>query len=205
MKKVLWTGAVVLALLLAGYVALPFHALEQLQRAAKMATAEEQEKRRESIDTLERYVDFPVLRDNLRIRLQEQLRSSLGNSLPQEFDELMTAGANFLMGPLLQQFVTLEGVAELLRGGEELQAFERELFSRGMSQEQPLEPEKNGTAEEESPDGWKRLSWRFTDINHLRVDYGENGRAELRLLLQRNGLHWQLVDIQLLDNTDREG
>lgn len=205
MKKTLWSGAVVLALLLAGYVVLPFYALEQLQRAAQMAAAEEPEKRRESLDTLERYVDFPVLRDNLKLRLQSQLRSSIGNSIPQEFDELVTAGANFFMGPLLQQFINPEGVAELLRGGKDLQSFERELFAQDLQEKPAPVPEKVQPMENGSSNGWRRLGWRFTDINHMRADYGEHNRAELRLLMQRNGLHWQLVDIELLDNQDWEG
>lgn len=44
MKKTLWAGIVVLALIVAGYVALPFYAMEQLQRAAQMAGAQEPEK-----------------------------------------------------------------------------------------------------------------------------------------------------------------
>ncbi|WP_020414153.1 DUF2939 domain-containing protein [Microbulbifer variabilis] len=205
MKKTLWSGAVVLVLLIAGYVMLPFHALEQLQRAAQMAVADEPETRRESIDTLERYVDFPVLRDNLKLRLQSQLRSSIGNSIPQEFDELVTAGANFFMGPLLQQFITPEGVARLLRGGEDLQAFERELFAQDSQQEAAPVLENDQETGGTSNSSWQRMSWRFTDINHLSAEYGENDRAELRVLMQRNGLHWQLVDIELISDQGREG
>ncbi|WP_444887458.1 DUF2939 domain-containing protein [Microbulbifer sp. JMSA008] len=205
MKKFLWAGAVIIMVITAGYVALPFYAMEQLQRAAKMAGAQEPEKRRESIDTLERYVDFPVLRDNLRVRLQEQLRSSIGNSIPQEFDELLTAGANFVMGPLMQQFVTPEGVAALLRGGEDLQGMERKLFGQDTAPQADSYPQTRQDSEEKPESSWRRLKWRFTDINHLSADYGEANRAELRLIMQRNGLHWQLVDIELLNGTEGEG
>ncbi|WP_444937945.1 DUF2939 domain-containing protein [Microbulbifer sp. JMSA002] len=205
MKKFLWAGAVIIMVITAGYVALPFYAMEQLQRAAQMAGAQEPEKRRESIDTLERYVDFPVLRDNLRVRLQEQLRSSIGNSIPQEFDELLTAGANFVMGPLMQQFVTPEGVAALLRGGEDLQGMERKLFGQDTAPQADSYPQTRQDFEEKPESSWRRLKWRFTDINHLSADYGEANRAELRLIMQRNGLHWQLVDIELLNGTEGEG
>ncbi|WP_444920358.1 DUF2939 domain-containing protein [Microbulbifer sp. CnH-101-G] len=205
MKKTLWAGIVVLALIVAGYVALPFYAMEQLQRAAQMAGAQEPEKRRESIDTLERYVDFPVLRDNLRVRLQEELRSSIGNSIPQEFDELLTAGANFVMGPLMQQFVTPEGIAALLRGGEDLEGMERRLFGQYAAPDADLYPQAQQESEKKPESSWRRLKWRFTDINHLSADYGEADRAELRLTMQRNGLHWQLVDIELINGTEAEG
>ncbi|GAB2875262.1 DUF2939 domain-containing protein [Microbulbifer echini] len=205
MKRTLWAGAVILVLIAAGYVALPFYSMDQLQRAAQMAKAEEPEKRRESIDTLERYVDFPVLRDNLRVRMQEQLRSSIGNSIPQEFDELLSAGANFVMGPLMQQFVTPEGIAALLRGGDDLRGIERELIGGGAAQEERAIPLGEQDSEQGSKRNWKRLKWRFTDINHFSVDYGEADRAELRLIMQRNGLHWQLVDIELLNDSTGPG
>ncbi|WP_444928898.1 DUF2939 domain-containing protein [Microbulbifer sp. SSSA002] len=203
MKKILWVGGLIAVLLGSGYVALPFYSIGQLQRAAEMAKSEQPQVRTESIDTLERYVDFPVLRDNLKVRLQQQLRSSLSNTIPQEFDELLSAGANFLMEPLLQQFITPEGIADLLRGGEDLEAFEREIYrqSSGTANRSGSYP----SAQEETEATWQRMGWRFTDLNHLSVDYGERGRPELRLLMQRNGLRWQLVDIQLLNETSGEG
>ncbi|AWF83047.1 hypothetical protein BTJ40_20725 [Microbulbifer sp. A4B17] len=198
MKKILWTGGLILVLVIAGYAALPFYSIGQLQRAAEMAKSEQPQVRSESIDTLERYIDFPVLRDNLKVRLQQQLRSSLSNSVPQEFDELLSAGANFFMEPLLQQFITPEGIADLLRGGEDLEAFEREIYRQGSEMQSSSESEPS--TEEDKEDSWQRMGWHFTDLNHLSVEYGEYGRPELRLLMQRNGLRWQLVDIQLIDD-----
>ncbi|WHI45143.1 DUF2939 domain-containing protein [Microbulbifer sp. VAAF005] len=203
MKKILWTSGLIFVLIIAGYVALPFYSIEQLQRAAEMAKSDQPQIRTESIDTLEHYVDFPVLRDNLKIRLQQQLRSSLSDSIPQEFDELLSAGANFFMEPLLQQFITPEGIADLLRGGEDLEAFEREIYRQGS--EAADGSESGPSTREEKEDSWQRMGWHFTDLNHLSVDYGEHGRPELRLLMQRNGLRWQLVDIQLLSVKNGEG
>ncbi|WP_445362737.1 DUF2939 domain-containing protein [Microbulbifer sp. ANSA003] len=202
MKKILWMSGLVLVLITAGYVALPFYSIEQLQRAAKMAKSDQPQVRTESIDTLEHYVDFPVLRDNLKIRIQQQLRNSLSNSIPQEFDELLSAGANFFMDPLLQQFITPEGIADLLRGGEDLEAFQREIYRQGS--ETPDISGNETSAAEEKEDSWRRMGWHFTDLNHLSVEYGEHGRPELRLLMQRNGLRWQLVDIQLIGDKSGE-
>ncbi|MCO1332756.1 DUF2939 domain-containing protein [Microbulbifer sp. OS29] len=200
MKKIVWMGGLILTLIVVGYLALPFYSIGQLQRAAEMAKSEDPQIRGESIDTLEHYVDFPVLRDNLKVRLQAQLRTSIGNSIPQEFDELLGAGANFFMEPLLQQFITPEGIADLLRGGEDLDEFEREIYRQDSAGSAP-EPEPSTGKPKE--DAWRRMSWRFTDVNHLSVDYGEQDRAELRLLMQRNGLRWQLVDIELLNEIGR--
>ncbi|WP_444926182.1 DUF2939 domain-containing protein [Microbulbifer sp. TRSA002] len=202
MKKILWMSGLVLVLITAGYVALPFYSIEQLQRAAIMAKSDQPQVRAESIDMLERYVDFPVLRDNLKIRLQQQLRNSLSNSIPQEFDELLSAGANFFMDPLLQQFITPEGIADLLRGGEDLEAFQREIYRQGG--ETPDISGNETSAAEENEDSWQRMGWHFTDLNHLSVEYGEHGRPELRMLMQRNGLRWQLVDIQLIGDKSGE-
>ncbi|WP_323846354.1 DUF2939 domain-containing protein [Microbulbifer magnicolonia] len=200
MKKLLWIALLSLTLLVAGYVALPGYSLEQLEQAAQDASAEQQSVRRQGVETLQHYVDFPVLRDNLKLRLQQRLRESMGDALPAEFDELISAGASLFIGPLLQQLVTPAGIADLLRGGRNLREFERELYrQQGAPAATELrEPETSGDS------GWQRLRWRFAGIDRVVADYGERGQADLRLILARRGLRWQLVDLELLQGEKRE-
>lgn len=200
MKKWLGLALMSFALIVIGYVALPGYALEQLEQAAEEADAREQRVRQEGMDKLQRYVDFPELRDNLKLRLQRQLRESMGNSLPEEFDELLVAGTNLFIGPLLSQLITPAGIADLLRGGTNLYEFERELYRR-QSPPAQNQAQEQGASEDA---GWQRLDWRFTSFNRITADYGEGGRASLRLMLERHGLRWQLVDIELLETTNRE-
>ncbi|SHF24234.1 Protein of unknown function [Microbulbifer donghaiensis] len=200
MKKWLGVALLSLALIIIGYVALPGFALEQLEQAAQAADAREQGERQRGVENLRRYVDFPVLRDNLKLRLQRQLRESMGDSLPEEFDEFLVAGANLFIGPLLNQLVTPEGIADLLRGGKNMYEFERDLYRRRS-------PSIESQAQEHDADkeaGWQRLAWRFVGLNRVTADYGDSDQAALRLELERRGLRWQLVDIELLQTVDRE-
>ncbi|MFC6977530.1 DUF2939 domain-containing protein [Microbulbifer taiwanensis] len=118
MKKWLCVVLISLALLAAGYIALPRYTIGQLEQAA----------RNEDSEQLQRHIDFPALRDNLQQGLQRQLRESMGEEVPAELGDFLAAGANLLIAPLLQQLVTPEGIGELLRGGRELREFERELY-----------------------------------------------------------------------------
>jgi len=183
MKKWLLAALVAVVLLAVGYIALPEYTLDRLEQAAET----------ENVEQLQRYIDFPALRDNLKVRLQRQLRESAGDDIPPEFGDLLVAGANLFIGPLLQHLVTPEGIGELLQGGRNLRAFERELYRQSSpSVEPPPEMEEDGGA------GWHRQRWRFTGFNRVTADYGEDGETQLRLLLERQGMRWRLVDIELL-------
>lgn len=185
MKKWLWISVVSLAVLAAGYIALPRYTVAQLEEAA----------RREDVERLQRYIDFPVLRDNLKARVQERLRRSMDDSVPQELNELFTAGTNLFIGPLLQQLVTPAGVGDLLRGGRNLAEFERELYR------QPADGGAGGDTGAPADDGeWQLLGWRLAGLNRATADYGSDGDVQLRLFLERRGLRWRLVDIALLQD-----
>lgn len=198
MKK--WMGMALLAfaLIAIGYVALPGFALERLEQAAQAVDANDPRERQRGVEALRRYVDFPVLRDNLKLRLQRQLRESMGDSLPQEFDELLVAGTNLLLSPLLSRLVSPEGIADLLRGGRNMHEFERELYRQRRPR---TEPEQH-TAEQNAE--WRRLGWRFAGPNRITADYGDSDRAALRVALERRGLRWRMVDIELLPTEHRE-
>lgn len=183
MKKWLIPLALLLALG-AGYLALPWHSAQQLLRDA----------RAENIGEVSERVDFPALRANLRAGLQEQMRESMGESVPGELGDWLAAGSGLFLGPLLDQLITPEGVAELLRGGGGLREFERELY-RGSS------PDSSGSpsAAEGEDATWQVLHWSLPGASRFAADCGEaGGEPQLRLILERQGLHWRLVDINFL-------
>lgn len=182
MKKWLLTILLSLSVVAAGYIALPRYTLEQLVDAAEA----------ENIDRLQRYIDFPALRDNLKAGVQRRLRESMDEAIPEELGELFAAGTNLFIGPILQQLVTPEGIAELLRGGKNLREFERDLY-----REYPPEDSQPMADDEDSTGDWHLQGWRFVDINRVSADYGGDGDTQLRLILERQGLHWRLVDIEL--------
>lgn len=191
MAKWLLKTLILLLILGGGYIAWPRYSVEQLENAA----------RTEDLDKLQRYIDFPELRDNLQQRLQRQLRDSMGEEIPPELSDLFVAGSNLFMAPLLRQLITPGGVAELLRGGRDLRAFERELYRQ---QWEPMEePDRSGPDAVTKENGWQLQGWRLTGLNRAAADYGDGESRELRLILERQGLHWRLVDIALL-GSERE-
>ncbi|MCW8126265.1 DUF2939 domain-containing protein [Microbulbifer halophilus] len=171
------------------YIAWPRYSIEMLENAA----------RDEDLETLQDYVDFPALRDNLQSRLQRRVRESMADDLPAEWGDLFTAGTNLFMAPLLRQLVTPKGVAGLLRGGRDLRALERELYRQVPPPGGG--PEAAPETGDHAPDSWQLQGWGLVGIDRASADYGDGGRHELRLMLERQGLRWRLVDIALLTET----
>ncbi len=190
MKKWLSIGLAILLILAGGYIAWPRYSLGQLESAA----------RDEDLEALRKYVDFPLLRDKLQSRLQRRVRESMAEDLPAEWGDLFAAGTNLFMAPLLRQLVTPEGVAGLLRGGRDLRALERELYRQPTA---PVgEAEAGRDADRDGPGDWKLQGWRLVALDRASADYGGDGRRELRLILERQGLRWRLVDIALLETRE---
>ncbi|GAA5525305.1 hypothetical protein Maes01_01871 [Microbulbifer aestuariivivens] len=179
MRKWLYT---LVTLLLAAYLALPWYTAEQIGRSAA----------EDDVQRLAGYIDFTALRGNLQASLQQDLRRSMGDDLPPELGDFLSAGSNLLIGPVLRQLVTPEGIAELLRGGDSLRTLQRELYRLGA----PSVPEREMQGPE--ADAWRLLGWRFTAIDRFRADYGPEGNAQLQLILQRQGMQWRVVDLQFL-------
>lgn len=177
MKKwLLFISFAVIALLATVYFASPRYAISKLELAARNGNVEQ----------LQHYIDFPSLRGNLNNRLQHRLNEALGEDTPDEVREFLAAGSSLLVGPLLQQLVAPENIGDLLSGGKALVQFGHEMYR------QPL------PSTEKKHRGWRLLHWRFASINRVTADYGDEQSAQLRLILERHGLHWQLVDLELL-------
>ncbi|SDK62059.1 DUF2939 domain-containing protein [Microbulbifer yueqingensis] len=190
MKKLI----VVVLLLGAAYVALPWYTASQIAETAHQ----------EEIERFRGYVDLPALRANLRAHMQQQLRDSVDSEVSPELNEFLAAGANLFLGPLLEGLVTAEGLAALLRGGDQLWQFERELYRQ--------EPGGRAPRRRDASDGDSQLElqgWHFTAFDRAAADYGTGDAAELRLILERQGLHWRVVDLRFpetdTDNNDENG
>jgi hypothetical protein len=186
-KKWLLPGLLLLSLV-GAYVAMPWYSAQQIVQAA----------RSDDTEKLASYIDFPSLRGNLKTHLQQRLRDSLGDSLPQELGGLFTAGTDLFIGPLLEQWITPEGIRDLLQGRRDLQQLEERVYGERSGQRQ-TEPAVGENAKDRRQ-SWRLQNWHFTDLNHVAADCGEGDTAQLRLILQRQGLRWRLVDIRLLQN-----
>ena len=209
-------------LLVIGYVFSPYYSARQLIDAAH----------RDDVEKLQRYIDFPRLQGNIKARLRGGLEDSLGDSVPPEFGDLLRAGSDLILGPLVERFVSPEGIADIIQGRKNWRELERELQGRagvaapshrkspGGSTPGEAAPEESAAespalaAGGENAQGqaraqrWRLAGWHFTGINQVVVDcreYSEDaGGDAVRLFLERRGLHWQLVDIALLEQTEKD-
>lgn len=104
LRKIL-IGAV-LAILLGGYYGTPWLALHELRDAA----------RSNDLERLNNLVDFPELRENVRLGVLERLTRSEDGRTGSRARVLGAAVAGALLGPMVDAFITPENLASLLRG-----------------------------------------------------------------------------------------
>lgn len=175
MKKLIWI-VVALAVLLAGYVAAgPYLAIRGLSQAI------------EQRDTarLDRYVDFPMLRANLRAQLDDYVVRRAGPDVQSNLVGalLLTAGQR-LSGTAVDAMVTPVGIGALLEG--------HALWKRASNDLETADayaPPKAARPLQGATHRFESLS-RFTATTH--TDQGS-----VVFVLQRQGLRWKLVDIRL--------
>ena len=192
--------------LIIGYVLSPYYSARQLVDAAQ----------REDVAKLERYIDFPQLRSNIKARVKGEVEESLGGSVPPEFGELLRAGSDLIVGPLVDRFVSPEGISDIIQGRKDWRELGRELKGRGRDlndrsasapPQAPLEDSEREQAGKHER-RWQLDGWRFTGINTVVVDCRQykDGIAgdSVRLFLERQGLRWRLVDVALRAQTEEE-
>ncbi|AQQ69079.1 hypothetical protein Mag101_16690 [Microbulbifer agarilyticus] len=197
MGKWLLRSLLLLSVLIMFYVALPWYSAHQLIEAAQ----------NEDVARLERYVDFPQLRGNIRGRLQEEIRESISDDIPPALGDLFKAGADLFVGPLLERLISPEGIVQLVQGQKDWREFERELSGMGgrrapepSDNQRPAQSEQAASPVAERGHHWRLHHWYFIGLNAVEVVCGNRDDFDRVLLrLQRNGLRWQLVDIELID------
>lgn len=199
--------ALCLVVIAAFYAALPWYSARQLIEAAH----------HEDVATLERYVDFPQLRFNIRRRLKDEVQDSMGTDVPPELGSLFTAGADMILGPLVDRLISPQGVSDLMQGRKDWREFERDLkgaFGGGgapfqssppsTSPQRPSMPPAAPGGEVQADthdDHWQLRHWYFSGLNTVGVICGnKQDSTGVKLLLRRSGLRWRLVDMHLINS-----
>ncbi|WP_105102422.1 DUF2939 domain-containing protein [Microbulbifer pacificus] len=192
-NKWIWAACALPVVLLAVYMALPWYSAHKLIEAAH----------HQDLETMERYVDFPQLRSNMRKHLLEELQVSMERELSPELGKLFSAGADILLAPLLDHLISPRGISDLIQGQKDWSALERELEGIFGGSSRPSPPSvPPGQSPDEHERHWQLQHWRFTGLNTVEVICGNrNEEPEVQLLLLRKGLHWRLVDIRLIAGT----
>lgn len=176
LKRALIVAGVLAVLLLAYVGAGPYLAINGIRQAlAEQDTA-----------ALERYVDFPALRVNMKAHLEDYIARQ-GGELVESSGLLGAIGKQVvsgLGGTAVDAMVTPLGIGALLQGrGMWKRATGQTVDGDAYGAPQPLDPLKDATLRYESTS-------RFT----ATVDDPQGD--PLLVVFQRQGLRWRLVDIR---------
>lgn len=175
MKKLIALVSLVVVLLL-GYVAAgPYLAYNAIREAVET----------KNLAKLDKHVDFPVLRGNLKLQIDDYVIRQTGPDLQSGLlGAFAVRVASGVAGAAVDTMVTPAGLAALLEG--------RTTWHRvaGDTGDNPYTPTAPANPLDEPSYGFQSTS-RFTATIH--TDDGE----PIRFVLTRDGLNWKLTDIRL--------
>lgn len=188
MKSKLWAGLAVAAVVLAAlwYLLSPFQAFASLAEAARVGDR----------DKLEAGVDFPAVREGLKDQLNARLTTALSTDRSLANGPFGALGA--LLGPtvvdqVVDAAVTPDGVAAIIRSGKAPLSD----IKPGKAALPP--PEETAPPAPESAPPKKKTRFAYADLNHVRATTlsNDSSRTPLTWVLERRGLGWKLVRIEL--------
>lgn len=173
MKKVL-LGFVLLGLILAGYVAAgPYIAVAAIKDGIADNDA----------DKLAENIDFPVLRQNIKDQLNASAKAESDMSSENNiFSALMSGFKAKLIDNMVDSIITPEGLANLMAGKKSLS---------------DTSSTSSGPARERKDDVFKDARFTYDSLDSFSIWVPNTKNGEMRLVLQRRGLSWKLVNMTL--------
>jgi hypothetical protein len=190
---------VVIAVLGFAYAS-PYIALNNLKRAADAR----------DVQTVNEYVDFPALRDSLKLQIAGLLSRRLGAD---NDSKLATIGAMIgvtLIGPLVDAYATPDGVAALLNGmppsgnpGErppEAPATNNAPAAAAQAPASPAAGDATNSADRNAAPVQRQTSAGYRSLNEFVVTYRRGGEAAAHYaaIFRREGpFTWKLAAIDL--------
>jgi hypothetical protein len=185
MKRIAWIIGL-LALLLALWIgAGPYLAVADIERGINDKDSERLAER----------VDFPTLRQNLKDQLKVKILKSATKELEDNpFGALATGLATTLVDGLVDAFITPAGLASLMEGQRPSVGSAPSRAPSSPTQKPEPEPDQ---AQTQDRDLFKNARHSYDSLSRFSVWVpGQDGR-ETRLVLQRDGLSWKLVNVIL--------
>ncbi len=156
----------------------PYSTVQHIKHAVK--TRDEAE--------LAEYVDFPVLRQNLKAQAGEAVGKKSGLEGP--LAGIAAGIVSALAGGVIDYFITPQGLARIMSG---------ELSSLAIP---PKSPSPDGSADHDSEPNKKPADKLFTDarytfdaLDQTSVWAKTKDSKETRFILTRSGLKWRLTNI----------
>ncbi|MGB1342214.1 MAG: DUF2939 domain-containing protein [Pseudomonadales bacterium] len=133
-------------------------------------------------------IDFPAVRQNIKEQLSTALATEAASELSDNpFAALAVAFSDKLVEGLLDTFVTPTGITSLL-SGENPFSDEPEIEVREEDQQQQL------------AELWENSRFTYESTDRFSIWVKSENRAEVRVVLKRDGFKWRLTNIVLPDN-----
>ena len=179
LRRILIAAVVASLLLLAWVAAGPWLAIRGIEQAIeKRDTAK-----------LERYVDFPRLRANLKAQIDDRIVRAAGGSVA---GNLLGAAALALTGNAtrlaVETIATPLGIGALLQGHVLWQRASGDTRGEGLFPEtEPARP-------------LQTASHRYESLSRFSATVEHPDGSRTVFLLERQGLRWRLVDVRLPDD-----
>lgn len=179
MKKrwLLMAAALLLVLgTVAGWAAGPWWAMRGIDQALTTR----------SPAALEKHIDFPALRVNLKAQLEDRIVRAAGpDQQANRFGALATFAASKLAGAGVDTVVTPAGLVTLLHG--------QGLVRRATGHTETAD----SYAPPASPKPFRDVQWRYESLQRFTATARNEQQQETVFVFARQGLRWKLVDIRL--------
>jgi len=176
LKTFLIVVALVTALLLAYVAAGPYLAINGIRKALET----------QDVAALERHVDFPALRVNMKAHVEDYIARQ-GGGLAESGGLLGAIGlqlAGGLGGAAVDAMVTPLGIGALLQG--------RSMWMRGTGR--TVDGDTYGTPRPADP--LKEAKLRYESTSRFTATVADEAGQPVVAIFQREGLRWRLVDVR---------
>lgn len=130
-------------------------------------------------------IDFPMLRQNIKDQLNASAKAeSERNSENNIFSALMSGFKTKLIDNMVESMITPEGIANLMAG------------KKSLSPQQPTSA-PSPPPSQELKDVFKDARFTYDSIDSFSIWIPNTKNGEMRLVLQRRGVTWKLVNMSL--------
>jgi len=166
MKK--WLFRLVVVTAIGFFFAAPYITAQQMKLAAQDYNGEK----------LAKHVDFEALRKNLTQQVSAVALGDKSNS-DNPLYALGSQVINATVKPLVDTYVTPEGVIELMTGAQPKLG--------KLPERQPEDREVQEIMHD--------VTLGYDDFNHFSISINNDGKEQVRLVLHRYGVRWKLAEI----------
>lgn len=135
---------------------------------------------------LEKHIDFPALRVNLKAQLADRLvRAAGAGAQSNRFGALALAGASSLVGASVDTLVTPAGLSAVLHG--------QGTWRKASGHTQSADTYSPAA----TPAPFADIQWRYESLDRFSASRTDADGNTLTFIFQRQQLRWRLVDIRL--------